>query len=284
MSDEAGVSDEDFVMSERTDDDLMSKRRGPEGLRAVERATSILFTLATAPKGLSLAELSRLTGISIPTAHRMIGALRRDRLVRETSAGLQALGPGSLILARGFLGGLDFRVEALPILSELREITNETCHFGTLASPHIVYVDKLDSTHSVRMVSRIGGTAPAVMTSLGRSILAYSDSEIVTAVIEATSSQLNMNIDMEKFNKELKVTRARGYGLDIEENEAGVCCVGAPIFDQAADVIAGISIAVPTERFDERRTDELGRLVRTSADRISEALGFPQQRETTVAP
>lgn len=268
-------------MTELNEDPLVPSR-GPEGVRAVERAMNILFALAASPEGVTLADLSRATGISIPTVHRLITALRNHRLVRETQTGLQSLGPGTLILARGFLGGLDFRVEALPVLSELREATRETCHLGTLASPHVVYVDKLDSTHSVRIVSRIGATVPAVTTALGRSILAYSDEHAVEAVIEATRAQLGIDVDTEQFRHELKKTRARGYGLDVENNQAGVCCVGAPVFNQAADVIAGISVTIPTERFDKDRVGEMGLLVRASADRISEALGFPHGRQNVA--
>lgn len=271
-------------MTEHSGGDQLAPSRGPEGVRAVERAMNILFALAASPEGLTLADLSRATGISIPTAHRLITALRNHRLVRETQTGLQSLGSGTLILARGFLGGLDFRVEALPVLSELRETTSETCHLGTLASPHVVYVDKLDSTHSVRTVSRIGATVPAVTTALGRSILAYSDEQAVEAVIEATRAQLGIDIDAEQFRQELKKTRARGYGLDVEHNQAGVCCVGAPVFNQAADVIAGISVTIPSERFDKDRAGEMGLLVRASADRISEALGFPHGRQNTAIP
>lgn len=268
-------------MTEQSDDQLVPSR-GPEGVRAVERAMNILFALTASPEGLTLADLSRTTGISIPTAHRLITALRNHRLVRETQTGLQSLGPGTLILARGFLGGLDFRVEALPVLSELREATSETCHLGTLASPHVVYVDKLDSTHSVRIVSRIGATVPAATTALGRSILAYSDEQAVESVIGATRAQLGIDIDAEQFRQELKKTRARGYGLDVEQNQAGVCCVGAPVFNETADVIAGVSVTIPSERFDKDRAGEMGLLVRASADRISEALGFPHGRQNAI--
>jgi DNA-binding IclR family transcriptional regulator len=250
-----------------------SKKRGPEGLRAADRAMSLLFALAAHPSGMSLADLARETGITLTTVHRMVGTLRGQRLTRETAGGLQALGPGTLILARGFLGGLDFRVEALPVLADLREATNEACHLGTLANPHIVYVDKLDSTHSVGVVSRIGATAPAVTTALGKAILAYSSQATVGAVIESTRTQLGLTIDETVLQSGLSSVRDLGYSLDLGENEPWVSAVGAPVFDETGNAIAAISLAVPTERFDASRTEELGHLVRNCADRISAALG-----------
>lgn len=257
-------------MTQHADD---PKRRGPEGLRAMDRATTILFELAAHPGGLSLADLARQTGLTLTTVHRMIGTLRAHRLTRETPDGRQALGPGTLILARGFLGGLDFRVEALPVLAELRDATDEACHLGTLANPHIVYVDKLDSTRSVGVVSRIGATAPAVTTAVGRAILAYSSPEVVDAVIASTATQLSRRVDADALHAELERTRHDGFSRDLGENEPWVSCLGAPVFDENGSPVAAISLSIPTERFEPARVAELGALVRRSADRISEALG-----------
>ncbi|MDN4612943.1 IclR family transcriptional regulator [Leifsonia sp. F6_8S_P_1B] len=249
------------------------RRKGPDGLRALDRAMSILFLLASRPQGISLAEIARETGITLSTVHRMVGALRERRLVRETPNGMQALGPASLVLARGFLGGLDFRVEALPVMSELRERTGEAIHLGTLASPHIVFVDKLETVHAVRTASRIGGTAPAVLTSLGRAILAYSPQPVVDSVREATINLLGREIAADVLEAVLRDTRERGYAVDREENEPGVDCVGAPIFDDTGRVIAAISVSVPAERFDDQRMAVIGELVADAARRVSSAIG-----------
>lgn len=271
-----------MTASDRDDDETRSgtdpadepRRRGPEGLRAAERAMQILFTLAARSPGMTLSDLARETGLTLTTVHRMTATLRGQGLTRETTDGLQALGPRTLVLARGFLGGLDFRVEALPVLSELREATGEACHLGTLAIPHIVYVDKLDTIHPVRVASRIGGTLPAVSTALGRAVLAYRDPRTVASVVDATRGQLGIEVDAEAFDVVLATTRARGYGLDLGENQPGVSCVGAPVFDDAGTVIAGISVSIPTERFDRDGVPDLGHRVRAAADRISAALGL----------
>ncbi|WP_022885746.1 IclR family transcriptional regulator [Glaciibacter superstes] len=265
------------------DSNSEAKRRGPDGLRAADRAMALLFALAVHPSGLSLADLARETGMTLTTVHRMVGTLRAQRLTRETTNGRQALGPGTLILARGFLGGLDFRVEALPVLVELREATDEACHLGTLANPHIVYVDKLDSTRTVGVVTRIGATAPAVTTSIGRAILAYSQSSTVEAVIESTRTQLGFTVDEAALLRELESVRHLGYSRDLGESEPSVTSLGAPVFDESAHVIAAISLSVPTERFDGSRSEELGRLVRISADRISMALGYAPELSANEA-
>ena len=42
--------------------------------------------------------------------------------------------------------------------------------------------------------------------------------------------------------------RERGYGLDLEEREKGVCCVAAPIVNHTGEVVAAVSVAAPRQR------------------------------------
>ena len=251
-----------------------SPRKGPEGLRAVERSAAILFALRLHPEGISLADLSRETGITMTTVHRMLVVLRSRHLARETPTGLQALGVGTLVLSGAFLEGLDVRSEARPFLTGLRDQTNETCHLGTLASSQIVYIDKIDSKQRVRMTSRVGGTELAVRTAMGKAILAYSPDDVLDTIISIARIRQDEQFDQVKLRAELTDVRANGYSTDVEVADSGICCVGAPIVDGAGRVIAGMSVSTPSERFDHANVAILGKLVRSTADQISEAMGF----------
>ena len=251
----------------------MSERKGPEGLGAVDRAMTILLTLAQHPEGIGLAELSRETSITMTTAHRLLATLRKRNLVRETTDGLQALGASTLVLSGAFLDGLDVRSEARPFLAQLGHETTETCHLGVLASSQIVYIDKIDSTQRVRMVSRIGATSPAFSTAIGKSILAHSSEETLNDVLRETNLHRTEPVDAAELRATLRQDRARGFSTDLEENERGICCVGAAILDHTGRVVAGLSVSTPRERFDAAQLDEFGARVRAAADDASRALG-----------
>ena len=259
-----------------------SMPKGPEGLRAVKRSAAILFALGLHPEGVSLADLSRETGITMTTVHRMLVELRSRHLARETPAGLQALGVGTLVLSGAFLDGLDVRSEARPFLTQLRDATNETCHLGTLASSQIVYIDKIDSRQRVRMTSRVGGTGLAVRTAMGKAILAYSSDDVLDDIIRTARIRPEEQFDLTKLQRELAETRAEGFSTDLEEADLGICCVGAPIMDGAGRVIAGMSVSTPSDRFDRANIGKLGKLVRKTADQISEAMGLlsPAKKES----
>ncbi|MGO1972242.1 MAG: IclR family transcriptional regulator [Propionibacteriaceae bacterium] len=256
--------------NERSDD---GRRQGPDGLRALDRAATILYALAGHPEGIALADLSRETGLTMTTVHRMLASLRSKNLTRETSEGLHAIGLGSLVLSGAFLAGLDLSREARPHLERLNTESTETCHLGVLASPHVVYIQKMDSSHPVRMFSRVGATMPAVLTAMGKAMLAHSSADAVAGVLHDTSEQLGSVVSERTLRKVLAEDLGRGFSTDLEENERGICCVGAPIIDHLGHVVAAISVSTPTERFDRDRLTEVGGFVRSVADDISEALG-----------
>lgn len=249
------------------------RRRGPDGLKAVERAVLILNTLAEVPGGMSLADLSRATEIRMTTAHRLVSTLRHSGLIRETPDGLQTLGVNTLRLASTFLDGLDVRAEARAHLLTLRDELNETCHLGTLSSPNIVYIDKLDSKQKVRMYSTVGGSSPAVHTAIGKAILAHSPAEIVADVLRHSAAVLDIHLPPAEFEAELEHVRQTGFATDLDDTEQGISCVAAPIFDHLGRITAAVSVSTPSSRFKLQDLDRTGARIRATADDISAALG-----------
>lgn len=249
------------------------KGAGTGGLQAVDRALGLLRILGEHPRGLSLTELADIAQLPPSTAHRLLGALREHHLVRETRDGRNALGPATTVLAGAFLEALDLRAEARPIMRRLVQETGETCHLGVLAAPHIVYIEKVDSPQAVRMVSYVGGTNPAVSTALGLAILAHSPADVVDTTVAASAALPGLADRGETVDADLDAIRDRGYSLDLERNEAGICCIGAPVFDHTGRVIAAISVTAPAIRFDRDRIPENGARVRGAADEITRIFG-----------
>lgn len=248
--------------------------RGAGGMRAVERAIQVLNALSERPSGMSLADLARSTGIPMTTLHRLLAVLRSGSLVTETATGLHTVGVGSVVLARAFLDGVDLRAVAKPVMADLVEQTGETCHLGVLASVHIVYLEKSDSPHPVRMHSTVGGTNPAVSTAIGRAILANSPEAVVLDVLDGSERLFGTRPNKKDTAALLARVREVGYSTDLQDNEMGICCIGAPIFDHTGHVVAGLSVSTPASRFDASRVDELGGLIAAAGQRVSRALGW----------
>jgi IclR family acetate operon transcriptional repressor len=162
------------------------------------------------------------------------------------------------------------------MMRALAESTGETAHLGRLSGTDVVYIEKVESSHAVRMYSRVGDTMPAYSTGVGKAILAFLDDAEVDRHLpgELAPRAANTITDRGRLREELARTRERGFSLDDIENEDGIRCTGAPVFDHSGLVQAAISVAGPATRMTPDRLQELGPMVRAHADVVSARVGF----------
>jgi DNA-binding IclR family transcriptional regulator len=69
--------------------------------------------------------------------------------------------------------------------------------------------------------------------------------------------------------------REHGYALDQEENEVGICCIGAAILDGDRQPVGAISISVPSVRFTGDTLPLLSEQVLQASNEISRLLRAP---------
>ena len=81
-------------------------------------------------------------------------------------------------------------------------------------------------------------------------------------------------VDPQDLTVELKKIRNSGIAYDNEEHELGVRCVAAPIFNQAGDAIAALSISGPTVRMVNKKLILFREMVKNSASEISSIMGY----------
>jgi DNA-binding IclR family transcriptional regulator len=245
--------------------------------KTLVKALRILASVAAHPEGLTLSDLSRICRLPKPTAHRVLGVLVQGGMLRLEADGGYRLGPECLVLGTAFLENLDLRDRAREILYDLVDRTGETCHLGVLDGVRVVYIEKVESNHAIRMASRVGRTNPAYSTGMGKAMLAFSPEEHVEAVIAAGLEQRTPRTitDPGRLRSELAMIAKRGYAIDDVENEEGIRCIAAPVFNHEHAVVAGISIAGPEFRLSLGRLVEMAEDVRGAARELSRRAGWP---------
>lgn len=234
-------------------------------------------------RGVSFAELSRGTEMNKSTLLRLLAPLQDFALVEQDPlSDRYRVGVKSLQWAEACIAGLRLRHIAAPFLRELMEASHETVHLVVYDHGHVVYIDKVESSNTIRMFSRIGSRMPAYCTAVGKSFLAYlPESAFEDAVTQGLAQRTDNTLTTpEALRDDLERIRLRGYAVDDEENEAGVRCIGAPIFDHSARVAAALSVSGPTSRITPEQVEHLGRLVKGVSEQISEHLGFRLSRFT----
>src|SRR5437764_15207858 len=141
---------------------------------AVERALSMLETVAQEPDGLSNAEISRKLEIPKSSASYILRTLEtQGYLTRDPEGGKYRVGLKILSLSRGALSGIDVREVALPIMRHLMEKTNLTCHLAILDGPDAVYIEKVEPQGFIRMDTWVGRRMRVHATSVGKALGAH---------------------------------------------------------------------------------------------------------------
>lgn len=246
----------------------------------VAKAINILDILAVkADVGVSLAELCSLVEMPKSSTHRYLVTLQELGLAERKSDDHYYLGTKVIELAGAYLLKSDLRNESQAALDELAVMTGETVHLAVPSGTEVVYIAKVESKHALSMYSHIGARLPMHCTALGKAILAFCASDELHSILTNPLIMRTPNsiTSVEALQNELKIIRLRGYAVDNEENEIGIRCVGAPIFDYSTKPIGAISVSAPRDRMDQERCNSLGPLVHQAALKISKRKGFAGQ-------
>ena len=246
-------------------------------LSSVQNALRVLRALSEVERGLGVTELASRLGIAKSTCHRLLSTLAADGFVQQHDNGRYALGLALWELGSRVVGRLELREVAHPILEELRNSTGETIHLAILDGESVVYIDRFESESTLTLFRRIGFRAPAHVTSTGKAILAFSPPEVVERVLNSGLRRVGPGsiTSKKKLLAALDKIRSEGCVVSVEESEAGVASVGAPVFDHSGSVVGSISLAGPTQRIGKGKLPPLKRQIRLAAQRISRGLGYP---------
>lgn len=249
-------------------------------VQSLERALDLLETLGKAEGALPLGELARRVNLHKSTVYRLLQTLGKRGYVTQDADGRYRLGLRIVGLSSALLDSLDLREEARPYLQQLLAQTNEVVHLVVMEQGEMVYIEKLEGTQTVRMHSLVGKRVPAHCTGVGKAILAYLPSDEVEHILQEKGMPAHTPktiTDLPAMLDELARVRAQGYAIDNEENEEGIICIAAPIYDYRNRVIAAISLSAPSMRMGTSRVESLIPLVKATAANISAHFGASGQ-------
>jgi DNA-binding IclR family transcriptional regulator len=254
-------------------------------VQTVERVSLILDMVGQFPHGVSIKDLSRGLGLPKGTVHRILssllyfGYIRQDSETKNYFLGLKIMELGALLINQ-----LDLRTVATPVLRNLAEETRETVHMVILDRNEVVYIDKVETlaeSGGLKMASRVGSRNPMHSCAVGKAMLSsFSEEEMDEFLKKANLSQRTPNTitDPVRLKEHLQAVKSQGYAVDDEENERGIRCVAAPVFNEKGVALAAISISGPAFRVTKKAIqDVLKKEVVKAAFEISQRLGFREE-------
>ncbi len=253
----------------------MSKERPEQLVQSLDRALDIIEKLVFADKNLGVTELSNILGLHKSTVYRLLATLGYRGYVEQDENGKYKVGLKLFEMGGIVLNKMDLRKRIKPYLIKLQQETSETIHLGILDNKEIVYIDKEETTETIRMYSEVGRRVAAYCTSLGKVLMAYQNIDIHKLYKGDKLCQYTANTITKKdlLKKHLQKIKEQGYAIDDQEQELGIRCIGGPIFNYNGKIIAAFSIAGPTTRMTEERVSKLSQKVLEYSQVISSSFG-----------
>lgn len=242
-------------------------------IQSLARGLQIIDLIVNSETTLSTTEIAAQLEVDKSTASRLIKTLQKYEYIQQQN-GSRGYMLGKRLHSIGWqvTNRFALREIAEPFLHNLLQQTNESAHVGVYSAGKALITDDLQPEHSMlRVVGNSGRLIYLHNTAIGKSLIAFGDYPLPTDLPQMTPQTI---ISTDALHAELAAVRQRGFAIDQEENEFGVCCIAAPIFNAIGVTVASIGISGPTVRVHGERIRQLGDLVKQTADRLSTELGF----------
>lgn len=252
-------------MPRRTPNARAGQHAGPQeapspemGVIAVTRALQVLEAFRIGERHLTLAELSRRTGLHNTTVLRLARTLAISGYMVQREEGEWRLGPAAGWLGARYQAGFDINNVVEPTLRELSHATQESASFYVREGDERACISRVEGPQSVRHHVRIGMRLPLDLGAPGRVILAFSGEP--GAVYEEI--------------------RRRGFHVSVGERDAEVSSVAAPVFGLNWRLLGSMCISGPSSRLSKARLEGHAQRVMDAANRLSYALAGSVSEDT----
>jgi len=248
----------------------MNDLRPPQGAQAALRAVRLLKLFTIERPEMSLAELSKSSGLNKTTTHRLLRALQSEGLIERNSvtAGY-TLGAGLMALGVQALASSDLRRRVRPLLKSLANDIGETATLEVPVEDGMLILDEITGRHVVGAAGNVGTRWPLHATSTGKVILAFDENGLARLSEPLIALTPKTLVRTDCFQPEFIDIRRRGYAVTVDELEDGFTAIATVIRGALGDVQGAISIGGPTQRLTPTRRAEIGASLCKVAQRLS---------------
>jgi IclR family acetate operon transcriptional repressor len=244
------------------------------GTQSIDRAGEMLARLLESEAPMSLRELAEAADLPKSTASRLLTALERHGLVHQ--AGERGkLEPGPAILRFAHRGGVERHLVELAhqSLEALSQASQETVNLSVPTPTGVDHLAQVDGLHFLGAGQWIGRRVDYHCTANGKVFLAFGAAQLPPGRLARLTA--DTVVSRAALERELEDVRRTGFATAIDELEAGLSAMGAPVRGPGGDVIAALSISGPTLRLTGQRVGELAPVL------CDEAAVLTQRLETT---
>ncbi|MFD7406535.1 IclR family transcriptional regulator [Streptomyces sp. NPDC059866] len=245
---------------------------------APDRLLAVLGTFDHDHPALSLTDISRRAGLSLTTAHRLVGALTAWGALERDPSGVYHIGLRLWEVSALAPRGLALRQVALPFLEDLYEAAHENVALAVRDGSEVVYIEWISARTAIGVRIQVGARWPLHATGVGLALLAHTEPEFQAAYCaEPLTAYTEHTItDPGRLRRALAEVRRSGCAVSSRQVTDDALSVAAPVRGAGAAVVAAVSVVVPVR---DAQIPALAPAVRLAARGISRALGWQPRPE-----
>ncbi|MCC5972691.1 MAG: IclR family transcriptional regulator [Rubellimicrobium sp.] len=247
--------DQDIALAALSDsdgtDDATAPGREAAPIGVLVKAFRVLETMADMGEPAPLRDIARATDLPKGTLFRVLQTLCTLGYISQIEkSGFYHLTTKVTYLGRNARQE-DIKMLVLPHMKALHQQFNETINLGVLEGTFVYYIAVLEARRALSWRVPAGTRDQFYCTALGRAIVAFlspAQREALVAHTTLKSRTAHTVMSRQELEAILDKTARTGTAFDIEENDDGVVCIGAPVFLDDR-VVASISVSIPSSRF-----------------------------------
>jgi IclR family transcriptional regulator, KDG regulon repressor len=244
-------------------------------VQSLSRGLQILNMIAEAGEAQGVSELAEKIGIDKSSVSRLMKTMEGFGYVQqEKHSRRYIIGKHFHSLAWQLVNRYSLREKAKPYIHRLAYGTGECAHIGVYSAGKVQVTDDVQPETSLL---RVAGTSGRLIhlhnTALGKGLIAFGDYPLPQDLPRVTPRTIT---DIEDLKAHLLEIRNAGYALDDEENEPGVRCLAAPVYNDAGITVAMLGISGPAIRINYDNLPDYAKLVKDAALELSCELGYQE--------
>ncbi|MDE2395981.1 MAG: IclR family transcriptional regulator [Burkholderiales bacterium] len=216
------------------------------------RAFSVLEQVARASGPLSLDELTVALALPKPSVFRIANLLRdADLLSREPASKRYTVGPRLAAFAVDLWRSDTMRQQWHRALEDAVAAIGESCNLTLLEGDKVLYLDRVETNHPLRLHLEAGTRVPLHCTASGKLFLGAMTKDAVKRLLgpepyeRFTPKTLT---SLKALQADLARVRKTGIGTHDSELFADSVAIAVPVLGRSGEIVAAVAMHAPSSR------------------------------------
>lgn len=220
-------------------------------VKTADRTLDVIEMFARDGRPLSLSDIAAQLDIPVSSSHGLIKTMQARGYLYELGRRQGYYPTKKLsVMANAITAAAPLLQTLEPILSDLRDATDETVVLAKREGDGVTYLDVFESSQSVRFSPVPGEHKPLHSTASGKAILGtLSSSELEATVARLPLTKISDRTisNPKKLTEEIEQGRKRGWHYIVGENVPDLMSIAAPVRIGADCYV--VAVGGPIQRF-----------------------------------